>query len=378
MSAKLKICHVVATLDTGGMENGVINISNKIDRSRFEPAVVCVKAAGSMASRLAPDVRLINFKAPEGRHPFRFTQLGRLFRAEDFSIVHTHGWGGCSLDGILGAKWGRIPLVINGEHGAFFLHPRQLMIQRFVYKLCDANLAVSDDLKDKVVQNLGIPAQKITTITNGVDCDRFHGRYDTTALLAELGISPSPSQLIIGNIGSLKPSKNQSLLLQAASGLLRDHPTLKLILLFIGDGPDRSKLEKQTRELGLEKHAHFLGLREDIPQVLSIIDLLVTVSTSEGMSNVTLEGFASEVPIVTTQSVGMSEIVRNGETGFLLNKNTVDELYRQLLEICTMPREQLKDMGKTAREFVLQHHSIDKMVQNYEEFYIKLWENKHL
>lgn len=374
---KIKICHVVASLDTGGMENGVINISNRMNREHFEPTVLCVKNAGSMANRLAPDVNLINFNAPEGRHPFRFSKLGKLFKQEGFSLIHTHGWGGCSFDSILGAKWGRVPLIVNGEHGAFFLHPRQVFLQKCIYKLCDANLSVSDALQENVTRHLGIPKNKITTITNGVDCDLFTGAHNTDNIEAELNLPPASSNRItIGNIGSLKQTKNQALLLQAVSKLKHDKPDLDLVVLLIGEGPDRSMLETLANELGISEIIHFLGLRQDTPQLLSFIDLLVSVSTSEGMSNVTLESFSSEVPVVTTRSIGMNEIVQDGKTGYLLNESSVDELASKLLSIYQTPRQQLKQIGVTARRFVLENHSIDKMVRNYEDFYIKLWNNR--
>ncbi|HEY9117011.1 MAG TPA: glycosyltransferase, partial [Roseivirga sp.] len=273
-------------------------------------------------------------------------------------------------------KWGRIPFVINGEHGAFFMKPRQRIIQKIIYRLCDANLSVSEDLRQRVTQRLGIPPEKITTIANGVDCDKFTGKHDIKAIQEELALSPSSARLIIGNIGSLKPQKNQSLLISAVAQLKSSHPSLDIIVLLIGTGPDQQRLEKQARELGVSNIILFLGLREDIPQLLSIIDLLVSTSKSEGMSNVTLESFASEVPIVTTRSAGMGEIVQEGKTGFILNEGKVDELYQLLLAICSKPRHQLKSMGKTARAFVLEHHSINKMVENYEEFYLDLLESK--
>ena len=374
---KIKICHVVDTLNTGGMENGVINISNGLNRDLFEPTVVCIKAAGSMANRLSADVNLINLSSPDGRHPFRFYKLAKLFKQEKFSIIHTHGWGACSFDGILAAKFSRIPFLINGEHGAFFMRTRQKLIQKIIYRLCNAHLSVSNDLKNNVTKKLGIPPENITTISNGVDCERFTGKYNTEAIQNALNLPTSSSRLIIGNIGSLKPQKNQTLLLNAVARVKQTHPEFDLVVLLIGTGPDQKMLEEKADELGISNIIHFLGLREDIPQLLSIIDLLVSTSQSEGMSNVTLEGFASEVPIITTGSAGMGEIIQEGKTGYILRDGTIDELFKRLLAICTTQHEQLQIMGKTARAFVLEQHSIDKMVKDYEKFYLDFWKSKY-
>jgi len=357
------------------MENGVINISNNLDRNYFEPSVLCVKERGSMTNRLADDVKLICLEASEGRHPFRFTRLGDIFKQQRYSIIHTHGWGACSFDGVLGAKWGRTQIVINGEHGAFFLHPRQVFIQKLIYRLCDAHLSVSESLKNDVARNLGIASNKIKTITNGVDCDRFNGNYDTQALFTELGLSHS--DLILGNIGSLKPQKNQTLLLEAVARLKKSQPELNLRILFIGTGPDKELLEQKSVDLGIAAITHFLGLRDDIPQLLSIINLLVTTSRSEGMSNVTLESLASGVPIITTNCSGMREIIQHGKTGFILNEPTVDELSKKLIDAYYMPKEDLKLMSNFAKSFALEHHSINRMVNNYEKLYLDLWNKKN-
>ncbi len=127
---KIKLVHFLSRFDIGGMENGITNICNRINRDRFEPVVCCLKGAGSMVSRLKPDVKVINLSYPDGKAPFRPFKLSRYFKKERPAIVHTHGWGGCSLDGILGARISGVPGIINGEHGSIFLKPYQLFLQK--------------------------------------------------------------------------------------------------------------------------------------------------------------------------------------------------------------------------------------------------------
>lgn len=331
-----------------------------------------------MAERLARDVKLIEMNFPEGRDFLRIFKIADLFKKEQPTIVHTHGWGGCSFDGIIGARLARAPIVINGEHGTFFLKRHQVFIQRLLAQLCDANFSVSKSLKDRVTKNLKINPRKITVLQNGVDTDIFNGRYDTTYLKKELNLENiTGKKLVLGSIGSLKASKNQEFLLKTLAYLSKQGEEKKIIALFVGEGPRRSFLEKLTKELQLENRVYFLGLRKDIPQILSLVDVLISTSKSEGMSNVTLEAFSSCVPVITSGAVGMAEVVHQGQNGFIFENNNIDML-SQYLKLLYADKLLLKNMGKRAREIALEKYSINHMVHTYEKKYIDLLQKKRI
>lgn len=377
----IKVCHVLTRLDVGGLENGIVNLCNGHDRLRFEPSICCVKEGGLMAERLKPDVRVDILHSPEGKAPLRFLRLAKYFRATRPHIVHTHGWGQSSFDGILGAWLARVPVIINGEHGTFETKRHQVQLQRFLAMLCDSTLSVSYAHKKKVVETLSINPDRISVIHNGVDTDIFTGAYDTSSLVKELrsdfAACIDGNTFVIGCVGSIKPIKNQQLLLHAVAELKKIEPHGNFITLFIGQGPDLPMLRKLSDELGITREVVFLGQRKDIPELLSLIDVLVLPSQTgkEGLPNVVLEAFSSSMPVISTQSVGTHEVMVENETGWLLTSEDPIELCKRLKELMVDPNKTMT-MGAKSQQHVQLKYSLQTMVEKYQHFYENHFESK--
>jgi glycosyltransferase involved in cell wall biosynthesis len=329
LQKKIEVCHVVNALDVGGMENGAVNLFNTLNRSRFVPMICCLYHTGMMTERLEPDVKVFDMGLPQGKAPFSVVKLALFFRKTGPDIVHTHGWGGGSLYAIAGAKLAGVPVIINGEHGSFFLRPHQVMLQKVLGAMCDVTLSVSESLKVRVVQNLGISPEKIRVIPNGVDTDIFSGKYDCPYLREELkrkfGIIIDDDSVVIGCIGSLKPEKNQVMLLKALREIKHKKAGKQIKAIFVGDGADLPDLVRFVKDNGLLRDVAFLGNRKDIPQLLSAVNVLISTSISrhEGMSNVILEAMSSNLPVIATKSIGTADLVRDGLTGFLIDQDDV-------------------------------------------------------
>ena len=375
ISRKINICHVVARLDVGGMENGIVNICNRLDRKRFVPSILCLKGTGGMAKRLKPDVEIFSMDSLEGKMPLRFLTVARIFQKKRVDIVHAHGWGGGSFDGVIAARLAKVPAVINGEHGTFFLRQHQIYAQRILARLCNAQLSVSESLKNEYAKRIGIDASIIKVIRNGVDTDFFSGRHDTTRIKRELAerfhIDFNERDLFIGSIGSLKPLKNQMMLLRALDAIRQKRRTPGIKILFIGDGPDSARLKNFADEHGLDTNAFFLGERDDMPALLSLIDLVVSTSVSEGLSNVFLEAMSSGIPVISTDNEGARELLEDGLNGFLVGPEDTLELAGKI-ETLADNRELLNTLSLNARKFICEHYTLEKMVSSYEDFYADL------
>jgi len=379
---KIKLIHVVNTINIGGMENGVINICNALDRKKFAPPIICcIWNKGQMADRFREDVKLVEMNFYGRLYPMYICKLFSLFRKEQADIVHTHGWGAGSLIGILAAKLARVPIIINGEHGSFFTKKNQLIIQKILFYLCDCNLSVSETLKHKYAEILQVPANKIKVIENGVDTDIFSGKYDCSYLRKELnkkfGIIIDDHSVVIGCIGSLKPEKNQVMLLKALREIKYKKAGKQIKAIFVGDGVDLPDLVRFVKDNGLERDVAFLGNRKDIPQLLSAMNIFISTSISrhEGMSNVILEAMSSSLPVIATKSIGTSELVRDGLTGFLAEQDDIIALADEIVLLCS-DLELRKKMGIKAREIVKNKYSITEMVSNYEKVYCTLIKRK--
>ena len=372
LKRKIKICHVVTTLGVGGMENGIVNLANNHNRDKFEIVICCLNTAGEMAERLKDDVKLYVLHEGEGFSLMRILRVARFFRKLRPDIVHTHAWGGGSLYGILGAKLANVPVIINGEHGGFFLRPHQVIFQRYLAALCTITLSVSESLKERVVKNLGIPPEKIKVIPNGVDTDIFSGKHDCSYLREELknrfGLVLNEDSIIIGCVGSLKPIKNQIMLLKTLSEIRNKKILERIRVLFVGDGQDRSTLQQFVDNNDLKNNVVFLGNRKDIPQIMSLMNIFVSTSISEGMSNVILEAFSSGIPVITTRT---SEIVEEGYNGFLIDENDIMSLADKI-ELLTNNNALRREMGQNAQTVAKNKYSIAKMVSDYERLYLDL------
>lgn len=378
---KIRVCHVVNALDVGGMENGVVNLCNNLDRSKFEPMICCLYHTGPMADRLRPDVRVINMAQSQGKSILSVFRLARLFKQIKPDIVHTHAWGGGSLYGITGARLANVPVIINGEHGSFFLKNHQVILQRILARISNLTLSVSESLKRRIVKNLGIPDEKIKVFPNGVDTDKFTGNYDWSYISEECtqkyGFSLNGNSFIIGSVASLKAEKNQIMLLEALREIKHENDGRKIKVIIVGDGPDLEKLMQFVRDNQLERDVVFLGNRQDIPQLLPAFDVLISTSISrhEGMSNVILEAMSSGLLVIATKSVGTTEVVREGETGFLIEENDVSALINKI-NLLRNDRELVRRMGAQARKIAKEQYSIAKMVENYEKLYLRILQGK--
>ena len=360
------------------MENGIINLCNGHDRSVFVPEVCCLRSSGSMAHRLRRDVSLIDMRL-SGNIVCDILRLSTLFKKKKPNIIHTHGFGGGSLFGIVGAKLGGVPVIINGEHGTFFLKKHQVLLQRLLASFCNLTLSVSESLKRQVVANLGIAPDRIKVIPNGVDTQKFSGTYNYSYLQKELkkkyNVKLNQDTIVIGSVGSLKPEKNQIMLLRALNQIKEKNYKVfkRMLVVFVGEGEGRKKLEQFASSNSLSSNVVFWGKRDDVPQLLSMMNFLVSTSIAkhEGMSNVILEAYASKLPVIATKSVGTEELVKDGVTGFLVNEDDVDNLAHRILLLANN-RDLVCQMGEEAREIAERKYSLSGMIHNYEFVYLSL------
>jgi len=264
---------------------------------------------------------------------------------------------------------------VNGEHGSFFLKPHQIILQRFLSSLCNANLSVSESLKIKINEFLGIPAEKIRVIRNGVDTDTFTGDYPREEVLKKLndqGYQLDSNSFYIITVGSLKVEKGQIFLLKAFRQLkMQQVDSVRVIV--VGDGPDRTMLSDYVMSNGLWEHVYFVGNRPDIPELLSVADLFVSTSVPkhEGLSNVMLEAMSSGLPVISSVSVGTSELVKDGFNGYIFQENDVQGLASKI-EMLVSDRFLLQELSKNAKKFIRNNFSLPKMINEYEELYLYL------
>ncbi len=200
-------------------------------------------------------------------------------------------------------------------------------------------------------------------VHNGIDFDALDAE-PVGNLRSELGIESA--ERVIGIVAHLSAPKGQSPYLEAFSKVLPAHPETWLLL--VGDGPRREALEREAEDLGVSHRVMFLGARSDLVAVLNALDILALPSTWEGFGIVQAEAMYFRVPVIGTDFGGAREVVRSGETGYLVPYGDVEQLAdatRRLLE----DDELRTEMGRAGREHVLRSFGKSRMLDEYEKIY---------
>ena len=373
MQDPIKIVHVVHSFGVGGLENGVVNLINRLDEP-FEHTVLCLSRSGAMAERLTNRrVAVVEMKLPTDKFRFPILKLSRVLRGMAPDIVHTRGWS--SVDAISAARVSGVPCVIHGEHGWEASDPqgrnrKRMLVRKCLSPLVDRFVTVSDDLKRWLSQVVGIAERKITRIHNGVDVRRFSiGQKDAARKL--LGLDDSV--FVVGTVGRLDPVKDHNSLLQGFQSLARSERPADLLV--VGSGPMREAIQAQAQRLGIAERVKLLGERGDISLLLQALDVFVLTSVAEGISNTILEAMASGLPVIATRVGGNPELVEQGVTGQMVSARDVPALTGALRSYLS-DTELRRAHGVNARARAEQHFSLERMAAQYADLYLGLMDRR--
>ena len=366
---RIRIMHVVDTLETGGLENGVVNLIQRMDPARFEHIVCAMRNLGPLADRLpASRVRIMCLDKAALGFSFLAGQLARRIRQESPHIVHSRNWG--TMEAILAGWWHRGAALVHSEHGVESADAgsepiRRRIFRRLVYHLADKVFSVSYQLRDYHARRTGFPASRMEVIHNGVDTGRFCPDPSTRDLIRRrLGIRPE--EFCIGAVGRLEPVKDLRTLLRAVAAFPQACTNWRLLIA--GDGRDLPALREFVNSRSeLQSRIAFLGDVSNIPDVLNALDTYVISSRSEGISNSLLEAMATGLPVVASAVGGNLEVINEG-SGLLFPTEDYHGLAERLL-VLRGDSELRRRLGRSALLRVKQDFSMESMVSNYERLY---------
>jgi len=370
------IAHVVFRFDYGGLENGIVNLVNRLPADRFRHAIVALDGVGEDFRRRLqrPDVPVLSIGKRPGKDLPSYYRMWRTLRSLRPDVVHTRNLG--TLDMQLAAVAAGVRRRVHGEHGwspsdPQGLDPRNLRLRRMLRALPQGYVAMSRDIARWLEQGVGVPAARIRQLYSGVDTERFRPDGPVPSDLPW----PSPSggvarPIIVGTVGRLDPIKNQRGLLRAFRAILERHPDWRdrVRLIIAGDGPLRGELAPLASELGLGDSVWFPGARPDVPALMRAMDVFVLPSINEGISNTILEAMATGRPVVASRTGGNPELVVDGLTGALYDPDEESALAASL-ENYVQQSDLRRSHGEAARRRVVEQFSLEAMVARYGEFY---------
>jgi len=235
------------------------------------------------------------------------------------------------------------------------------LLYRFGARWVDGLVAVSGDVKSSILKTMkGIPADKISVILNSVDVTRYGKNINRDALRSELGFGETEHLMTM--VATFKRQKGHKFLVEAAATIIQDFP--RLHILFVGDGELLEEVRIQVLELNLNENVHFLGMRNDIPEILIASDSFILPSLWEGLPMALIEAMASGLPVIATDVSGTRQVVESGKTGIMVEPGNVPGLAHSIKELLNEP-EQAQIMGKEAREKMETMFSAKKQAEEY-------------
>lgn len=365
---KINILYIIWSLDVGGAERIVVSLAKYINKDKYNPIVCCLNYKGKLAEELEGiGIKVIALDKKPNIDLSIIPKLIRVIKEHRIHIVHTHLWT-ADFWGRIAAKIAGVPVVISTIHSVDFWKPKIFMFADKILSIFTDNIiAISQEVKKFYVEKVKISARKMITIYNGIDLEKFHSvTTDKNVRLRELGIIANGR--VIGIIGRLVELKGHKVFLDMMNILKRRYPDIKGII--IGDGLLREELVSRIKELKLEKNVILTGLRSDIPEMLNIIDVLVSCSDYEGLPMVVLEAMGMGKPVVATAVGGNYEVVDDGKTGFLVTSRDASAMAEKVV-LLLEDNARLISMAEAAREKVKNLFSLEKMIKETEEIYFK-------
>ncbi|MCD6359292.1 MAG: glycosyltransferase [Armatimonadetes bacterium] len=376
-SNKPIVLFVIGSLDVGGAEKQIVSLVRQIHDHRYCCYVFVLHQGGPLKGYLLErGVQIYEGGLKKGdiaRAPWKLLfaewKLLKIMIYLKPTIVHSF-LPLVTFMGALAGRMARVTLVVTsrralGKHQERYilLRPFDLLANRLSHRVTVNSMAVWED----TIERDHIDPKKLVLIHNGVDKHTFDSvRHFRKEARKKLGIKPREKVIIV--IANLILYKGHSDLLKAARKVLKHIP--KALFLLVGE--DRGiggNLKRISIDFGIASKVRFLGLRDDIPQLLAVSDISVLPSHEEGFSNVILESMAAALPIVATNVGGNSEAVVNGVTGWLVPPKNPDAMAEKIVDLLHDPQK-ARSWGKQGRKRVNKKFTIERMVQEH----IKLYE----
>jgi sugar transferase (PEP-CTERM/EpsH1 system associated) len=362
---KINVLHLIQGLEIGGLEIMVVSLLERLDRSRYRPSICCYDSLGSLSQGLSEKgIGVHLLKRRPGIDYFYPFKLARYLKKSKTKILHLHN-PTALFYGTLAGKIARTPCIIYTEHGRDFSSSIKVRITNgLLCKMLDRVVAVAECGKKYLVEHEGVNERKIFKIYNGIDSQKF-GRTHSGKLIRS-GLGLHDDQPVIGIVARLDAIKNHTCFIRAMKIIATRLP--EAVLLIIGDGLLRTELESLTANLQLQDHIKFLGARSDIAELLSMLDVFVLSSLSEGLSLTLIEACAAAKPIVATDVGGNPEIVEHESNGLLVPSDQPEDLAKAILEILSH-EVKARLMGEKGRKKFEEEFTLDVMVKKYEDLY---------
>jgi glycosyltransferase involved in cell wall biosynthesis len=340
------ICQLVHGLSVGGAEILAAGLARHF-RDAFRFLFVCLDELGPLGQQLRAEGFPVWLLRRQPGVDWRCSwRLARLLRRERVDLLHVHQYTPFFY-AMTARVLCRRPPVLFTEHGRWYPdYPRRkrIVANRLLLERRDRVVGVGQAVRQALIHNEGFASDRVQVIYNGIDMGSFVcGGAPSATVRSELGVGAG--QLLLLQVARLDPLKDHATAIRTLGHVVRQGVNAHLVL--VGEGPERSRIQEVVQQQQLEERVRFLGLRRDIPRLLSAADLFLLTSVSEGIPLTLIEALAVGLPVVATRVGGVQEVIEDGKTGLLAPRGDDVALAKHVLRLAGDPAlsRQMAELG---------------------------------
>ena len=361
---RIKVLHLVTSLEVGGAQHGMLLGLPRFDSDQYEHIVCSIMDRMQMASQFREagvEVRSLGLS--------RKTDIGVVLRLRALlkeirpDVLHTYLLHGNILGRLIGRLVG-VPVIIGSERTIGQARKWGRLATRLTNPLTDA-VEVNSEIGGRAIErDLGVPSEKIELVRSGLDLSVFSSASRRDELRSEFGVTAD--QHLIVYMGRLRTVKGVEFGIRAFATALEQLPNIRMVLA--GEGDQRNFLGSLVSELGISEQVEFLGVRNDVPELLGAADSVLMPSLTEGFPRTAIEAMAAGKPVIATNVGGTPEAVIDGETGILVPARDSDALSAAIVRLVGDTDLQAR-LAQAGRKRAEKNYSVDRYVSRLDELY---------
>ncbi|MFA5200198.1 MAG: glycosyltransferase family 4 protein [Candidatus Omnitrophota bacterium] len=382
MNPKINLLYIITKLELGGAQRQLLSLITGLDKERYRVFLftakegLLVKEAGLIPGLTLKKSRFLERPVNFIKDILAFIEICVFIKKNKIEVVHTHS----SKAGILGrfaARACKVTVIVHTVHGWSFndYQPRilrdfYLSFEKICAKFTGKIIVVSYSDREKGLNSFIGSQEQYVLIRYGINASEFALSHLRNQARQSLGIDKD--ELAVGMVACFKPQKSPLDFVKIASAVKREICGIKFIM--VGDGQLRNKVYSLIKELGLQDKIILAGWRQDIAFILSALDIFVLTSLWEGLPIAVLEAMAAGKPIVATDTGGISEVIENGKSGYLVKPKDSQAMQNRITELLRS-RQKREEFSGLARERAdSEEFLLARMVRDTGELYLNLWE----
>ncbi|MGH7580031.1 MAG: glycosyltransferase [Gemmatimonadales bacterium] len=373
----MRILFLSTSMGLGGADQQLLSAARVLRTRGHEILIVSLTPLGPMGLQARTlGLRTESLEMRRGvPDPRGLLQLARIVRGWKPDVVHSH-----MVHANLMARALRmlapVPVLVSTIHNIYEGGALLMAAYRMTNRLVDHMTIISQAAADRFIGERIVSRSLLTVVPNGIDTDRMRNLPPGSreSLRSSLGLDEQEFAWLA--VGRFEEAKDYPTMLRGFARVRERQP--RAVLLLVGRGSLQDETEALVRELGLAGAVRFLGVRDDVPVVMSGTDGYVMSSAWEGMPMVLLEAAAASLPIVATRVGGNHEVVRQEETGFLAPPGDSEALGQAMVRLMGLPESHRRSMGERGRQHVQANYGLNRVAERWEGLYREAMARKGL